>query len=60
MPEQIIQTQPTEKKSKRWLWLIIILILIVIGIGIYFWLFGGDVSRLTGGSSIPKPPSLPD
>ncbi|GAG36580.1 unnamed protein product [marine sediment metagenome] len=54
-------------KNKRglsaWIWILIILILIAIGIGIYFWLSGGDggsiISRVGGGSSIPKPPALP-
>jgi len=51
-------------KQKRgmsgWIWILIILILIAIGVGIYFWLSGGDISSVLGGSSIPQPPALPD
>jgi len=43
----------TNKKAmSSWIWILIILILIAIGVGIYFW--------LSGGSSIPQLPALPD
>ncbi len=59
MEQQIQQT--TGKKSKWWLWLIIlIIILIVLGVVLYFVLTGDGSGFSFGGSSIPKPPALPE
>lgn len=50
------------KRGSAWIWILIILILIGVGIGIYFLLTGGSDggSIISGGSSIPQPPALPN
>ena len=50
-------------KQKRgmsaWIWILIILILLAIGIGVYFLLTSGSDGGILG-SSVPKPPALPE
>jgi|TARA_Y100000310_G_C20540644_1_gene743116 flagellar basal body-associated protein FliL len=59
--QPIVAQQPiVQKKSRLWIWILIILIVIVVGVGLYFWL-SGDGGSIGGlGSSVPKPPALPN
>jgi len=59
---QPMNQQPVvEKKSKLWIWiLLIIVLLVVVGLGIWFMIGGDGGSSLGLGSSIPRPPALPE
>jgi|TARA_Y100000310_G_C20541212_1_gene743392 hypothetical protein len=49
-----------QKRGGIGLWILIIIILVAVGIGAYFLLTSGsDGGILSGGNSIPSPPSLP-
>jgi len=48
------------KRGSAWIWIIIILILIAFGIGAYFLLTGDSSPIVSGESSIPQPPALPN
>jgi flagellar basal body-associated protein FliL len=60
MQSTTMQQPVVEKKSKTWIWIILILIVIVVGVGLYFWLSGDSGSIIGRGSSIPRPPTLPE
>lgn len=51
-------------KQKRgmsgWIWILMILAVLAIGIGAYFLLSGDGNSIISGTSSIPNPPALPN
>ncbi len=48
------------KKGSALMWIVIIMCLIAIGVGVYFLLSSGSDGGIIGGSSIPKPPALPN
>ena len=59
--QSIQQPIVKQKKSRWWVWVLVIIILIVVGLGIWFLFFGGNEGgSIIGGSSLPKPPALPD
>jgi hypothetical protein len=62
MAKQKIGNKKENKKAMAtWIWILIILILVILGVGIYFWLSkGSGGSIVTGGTSIPQPPALPN